>query len=202
MRKSFSIVALLFATIAAPNAHADIVVDINLSNVTFSGGSTCPPPFGPSQCTEILSTAFTFDSTLNTFDGIPPAPTATGTGGIGPWSVLSYAVNSNGGGSFTINIGYTNSESDVAHVSLLYPQPISTADVNLSGVIDCASTCDGDELGTSATMPLTSGLVTVSGPLSPTPEPDTFVLMLMGIGGVFMWLVIRKSKDRGRHCIT
>lgn len=207
MRKSLWIVSLilLIAAIGAPGAHADDIVQVTISNLTFNGNNACPPPSGTASCTQTLSESYQWDNTTNT--SVSGSFSLSTAGGLGT-SFSLYSGPRLAGAPFSVFAGVVNPATDIMRVFLgdntlsplgtgtytlipttsLYP---GTPGTFAADIICGSATCEADFPTTSTVFVFaTAGTVTVS----TVPEPSSLALMLAGIGLV---LVMRKRIAQG-----
>jgi hypothetical protein len=206
MRKSLWIVPilLLFAAIGAPGAHADDIVQVTISNLTFNGNNVCGSS-GTASCTQTLSESYQWDNTTNT--SVSGSFSLSTAGGLGT-SFSLYSGPRLAGAPFSVFAGVVNPATDIMRVFLgdNTLSPLGTGTYTLipttsfypgtpgtfAADIFCGSaTCEADFPTTSTVFVFaTAGTVTVS----TVPEPRTPSLILIGIGLV---LVMRKRIARG-----
>jgi hypothetical protein len=216
MRKSLWIVPVLFlfATVGARSAHADTIVQVTISNLTFNGNNTCGS--GTALCTQTLSASFQWDNTTNTY--VAGSNSFTTSGGLGTsfslpaslpkfegsfqgveWNVVNLAGNATLGvnlgeltGPFTpplqplITGVYTPD-----NVFGLFPSAVGTYEAYVS--CGPSSPCISEGFGPAATFN-TGGTVSVTAVA--TPESGTASLMLIGIG-----LVLVAMRKRIARCV-
>jgi hypothetical protein len=174
MRKSLWIVPvlLLCAAIVAPDARADDIVDINVSNITFPAQSD----------TENFSASFEYDNTTESV--VLPSMTTTATGPLGAFTFL--IVDSYNSPVVTDFI-WQDATGDQISVFLPFDPPIPLGTVSASYASDTeflfcqSSTCEEDIFGPSGVnseFPSTTGPITVSA----VSEPGTLGLTLIGFG--------------------
>jgi hypothetical protein len=221
MRKSLWIgpVLLLFAAIGVPNAHADDIVQVTISNLTFNGNDTCGLS-GTALCTQTLSASFQWDNSTNTYVAGSDSFTAVGNLGtdfslpandptFGPsfqgvfWDVVNLAGNTTLGvnlgeltGPFTpplqplVTGVYTPD-----NVFGLFPSAVGTYE----GYVSCGptGTCIPEGFGPATTFN-TGGTVSVATVATvATPEPGTSSLTLIGLGSLGLIVVMRKRTAQG-----
>jgi hypothetical protein len=169
MRKSLWIVpVLLFAPLGAPNARADDIVNIDVSNVAFAAQSG----------TENFSASFEYDNT--TASVVLPSMTTTATGPLGPFTFR--AAESFNSPIETVFI-WQDATADQISVFLHFDPPIppGTYPSGDTFLFCQSSTCEVDIFGSNGANsegPSTAGLITVSA----VPEPGTLGLTLIGFG--------------------
>jgi hypothetical protein len=199
MRKSLWIVPVLFlfAAIGAPTVHADEIVQVTISDLTFNGNNVCGS--GTALCTQTFSASFQWDNTTTSL--VAGSFSFSTTGALGTsftnfLSVLPVETSPSG-----VGMEVDNSEFDAIGIGIggsplvvgIYPQ--STSAPATAGTFVAALSCGGpatvcppDFQNTTNPflIPATAGTVTVT---SAVPEPGTAGLTLIGIGLV---LVTRK----------
>lgn len=198
--------------------RADSIVDVTMSDLTFSGNNACGPS-GTSLCTQTLNVAFQWDNTTNTFvlgslsfdtSGAigtlfgAPAPVLTSSGLV----FDSFTSGINFGDSMQFTIGETI-DGLAPGVYNLTTNFISTPPGSWAAGLSCSESALGPPfpagpntpcgqayyppvagLNTSNGAFASSGVVTVS--LVSTPEPKGSALLGMGLLCLLGMALLRK----------
>jgi hypothetical protein len=224
MRKALWVIAVLCAAISVPSAHADSIVQVTISNLTFNGNNTCGAS-GTALCTQTLSASFQWDNSTNTY--VAGSSSFTTVGDLGtnfslPASLPQFGtsfqgvqwdvVNSTGNTTLGVNLGeltgpFTPPLQPLVtgvytpnNVFGLFPSAVGTYE----GYVSCGptGTCIPEGFGPAATFN-TSGTVTVTAVTAVTaPEPGTFSLMLTGLASLGLVLVMRKRLAQSLQGVT
>jgi hypothetical protein len=191
VRKLLWVIAILLATIIAPNLYADSITNVAAS-VSFSGNPNLG--FGTGLgVNESFSTTFQWDATTGNF--VPNSVVVTTVGPIGPFTAnivvgIPYQPVINfydAAGSF-IQI-YDTDYFEATGMSLLSVPGVYTP--NDFFFIQCGPPdCPTPTNGANPSLAISPLLV-----VSPTPEPETLALTLIGTGLLGL-MVMRKRGEQ------
>jgi PEP-CTERM motif len=214
MRKSswIVLVLLLSGAIAAPRAHADDIVQVTISDLTFNGNNDCGPPVG-TRCTQTLSAAFQWDNTTDAYVG---GSLTFGTSGLlgttltltqGPRSVVYLNAtreivtdfSTTIPASLELVIGEASPPLPTGAYQLIndfssFKGDDATFLANLyCGSDDSSTACLAFATPVSNTLVADAGALTVSA----VPEPNAISLMLIGVGSLGLVMALRKRTAQG-----
>lgn len=177
IRLSSWTIAIIFTAIVIPNAHADTIVEITISNLTFNGLSVCGPS-GTATCTESLSGTLTEDETT----GVVTSKTTVTSGDLGTFTFSTTIEPALPPVTF---LDYASPFGDQMDDGIDGQPPIpgTYAESGLATLECLSATCSNDF---GAAYGTTVGAVSGTTTVSAVPEPDTGLLMLMGIGFVLV----------------
>lgn len=218
--KTYALVAVLgLIALAAPSkVHADSIVDVTMSNLTFTGNNACGPS-GSALCTQTLNATLQWDNTTNTLE--PGSFSFNSSGAIGtsfgpfflfplPEGEEVYAMadsEANSGDSLQISIGET-SNGLIPGIYTLSTNLSSTPAGSLAAGLSCSINASNQPFFPPNTpcgetdYPRVAGLLTSNGAYASSgvvtvsavsvAEPSTSALLGAGLFGLIGMVLLRK----------
>jgi hypothetical protein len=201
MRKSSWIIPVLFliAALGAPTVHADDVVQVDVSNLIFSGNNVCGP-LGTSQCIETLNGSFLWDNT--TAAPVAGSFQTTLTGPVaftfGDPSLAQSPVQQS---VFVVQFSGESTLQDFLFVNIVIQGPVlnpgdypaNPIDELLPGTTNAGMECQETHAGDICFPDFGMSFFPAQGSTIVAPAPEPASLPLASIGILGLGLILKKT---------